>query len=303
MNEDLPNPLQDGSPPEWASTWGEDRQGAYVGFEVCGVQQVLRWIPAGTFKMGSPDTEEGRSENEGPQHDVTLSKGFWLGDTPVTQGLWRAVMDDNPSEFVHELRPVEQVDFAMVEAFLSKTETLIPGLSLHLPTEAQWEYACRAGTAEATYEVDLKIEGERNALSLDEIAWHRGNSGKGYELAEGFDTSIWKEVQNKNSKAGTRPVKLRRRNPWGLYDMLGNVYEWCQDGIDGTWKPDPYTDAPVSDPSPPAGERPIRVVRGGSWFDRARNVRAACRNAYLRDNRYHDLGFRVARGRAPEGTA
>jgi len=299
MNEDRPNPLEDGLPPEWASRWGEDRQGVYVGFEIKGVEQILRWIPPGTFMMGSPEEEPGRLPWEGPQHEVTITQGYWLGETPVTQALWKAVMGDSPRAFVHNQRPIEHVDFQMVEDFIARTGALIPGLGLRLPSESEWEYACRAGTTDATYEGPIKILGEHNAPALDEIAWYGGNSGQGFDLPAGIDTSDWKEMQYANPRAGTRLVKTRRRNPWGLYDMLGNVWEWCADGADGA--PDSYSLEPASDPVAPAGERPNRVVRGGSWGAHAGGVRAAYRNASHRDLRDRSLGFRVARGRAPEG--
>jgi hypothetical protein len=178
MSEDRPNPIEDG-PPEWASSWGEDRCGVFVGFEVGGVEQILRWIPPGTFEMGSPEGEQGRSDHEGPQHEVTISRGFWLGETPVTQALWKAVMGDNPSRFVDALRPVERLDVERVEAFMTEMEERIPGLGLRLPSEAEWEYACRAGTTDATYEGPVKILGERNAPVLDALAWYGGNSGVG----------------------------------------------------------------------------------------------------------------------------
>jgi formylglycine-generating enzyme required for sulfatase activity len=297
MNEDRPNPLEDGAPPEWASSWGEDRQGVWVAFEVGGVEQILRWIPPGTFMMGSPKGEPGRFEDEGPQHEVTISRGLWLGDTPCTQALWTAVMGANPSRFQDPRRPVEQVNVGEVEAFLEKVEALIPGLGLRLPTEAEWEYACRAGTTEATYGGPIQILGENNAPVLDPIAWYGGNSGQEYELADGYDSSKWPNKQYPHRKAGTHPVKLRQRNPWGLYDMLGNVLEWCMDG----WESDAYAHGLPIDPYVPGHERPLRVVRGGSWDAHAQSVRAAFRFAGHREVRGGDVGFRVARGQAPEG--
>jgi len=165
-------------------------------------------------------------------------------------------------------------------------------LDLRLPTEAQWEYACRAGTDTATWYGDLEILGQDNAPILDEIAWYSGNSGVDFDyfdLTEGFDSSAWKEKQYPHVAAGTREVKLKRPNPWGLYDMLGNVWEWCLD----FWA-DSYPEGPRTDPmGPESGAE--RVVRGGSWDVIARRMRAAYRAGPLPGARLHDLGFRLSR--------
>ncbi|MEQ8278586.1 MAG: formylglycine-generating enzyme family protein [Deltaproteobacteria bacterium] len=294
MNEDRLNPLDDGIPPEWASSWGEDRQGVWVGFEIGGVEHILRWIPPGTFTMGSADGEPVRRDNEGPQHSVTISRGFWLGQTPCTQALWEAVMGSNPSHFVDPRRPVENVSWDDANAFLAKASELVPGL--RLPTEAEWEYACRANMQAPPYDGPIELLGNNNAPMLDLFAWYGGNSGEGYDLEEAHDSSSWPEKQYPHERAGTRRVKTRRRNAFGLHDMLGNVDEWCADG----WHREYTTDA-QHDPYLAPGERPSRVLRGGSWYDGARYVRAAFRRADLRDDRGGVVGFRLARGRALEG--
>ena len=287
------HPLANGYPPPWARGWGQDRYGVFVEIVVGKVRQTLRWIPGGTFWMGSPEEEARRSDWEWPKHLVTLSEGFWLADTPCTQALWQEVMGENPSEFVSPQRPVENVGWGEVEKFLDRLNDRIPGLGAGLPTEAQWERACRAGTETATWLGDLEILGERNAPLLDEIAWYGGNSGVDFDLERGHDSSDWKEKQHPHELAGTRFVARKRPNPWGLYDMLGNVYEWCSDRYERP--PSGGVSSRRDPPGPDEGSR--RVFRGGSWGDLASNVRAAYRLGFLPDERYSYLGFRLSQGR------
>ena len=223
------HPLVDEGPPAWARAWGEDRFGPFATLQVEGTRQRFRWLPPGTYVRGSPEHEAGRWDHEGPQHEVTLTQGFWLGDTPVTQALWRAVMGENPSRFVDPERPVERVSWDDVQAFGARLGELHPALAPRLPSEAEWEYACRAGTHEATWAGDLELLGVRHAPQLDVIAWYGGNSGVGYDLDEAEDTSGWEEQQHPRDRAGPRKVATQQPNPWGLYDMLGNVWEWCAD--------------------------------------------------------------------------
>ena len=288
------HPLMHGHPPDWASGWGEDRYGVFVELTLGVATQRMRWIGPGRFRMGSPEEEPGRygkSEyNEGPQHEVRISEGFWLFDTPVTQALWEAVMGGNPSRFADRKRPVEQVSWDEASEFLQKINSRIPGLELVLPTEAQWEYACRAGTETATYVGPIDILGDNNAPILDAIAWYGGNSGVGFELESGYDSSDWPGKQYDHSRAGTHPVGQKLPNGWGLYDMLGNVWEWCADNLRS------YGADPVSDPVGSL-DSAQRALRGGSWGNDARNVRAAYRYACVRDDRDISFGFRCARVR------
>ena len=137
---------------------------------VRGVKHCLRWIPPGRFYRGSPETEIGRWDDEGPVHEVELSAGYWLGETPVTQALWEAVMGENPSHFQGATRPVEQVSFEDCQEFLGRLNQLVPGLGARLPTEAEWERACRAGTQTAR-RGDLR-PGEAHARAAVRIAWY-----------------------------------------------------------------------------------------------------------------------------------
>ena len=213
-----------------------------------GVEFAFRYCPPGTFMMGSPSSEKGRNSGE-TQHQVTLTKGFWMLETEVTQKQWKAVMGTNPSNYKGDDLPVEQVSWNACQEFCKKCKSL--GLPVQLPTEAQWEYACRAGTTGAY------------AGDLNEMAWYSSNSG-----------------------SKTHPVGTKKPNAWGLYDMHGNVWEWCQD-----WYDRGYPSGSVTDPvGPKNGFR--RVNRGGSWDRYAHDCRSASRSHYGFDNRYTAWGFR-----------
>jgi len=214
-----------------------------------GMKFVL--IPAGSFQMG----QDSGDSDENPVHRVTISRAFQMQTTDVTQGQWKAVMGNNPSEFQHgDDYPVEQVSWNDVQEFLKKLNALDPGKNYRLPTEAEWEYACRAGTS-----------GERYG-DLDAIAWYSGNS---------------------SSK--THPVGKKQPNAWGLYDMLGNVWEWCADWFDDNY----YANSPATDPRGPLSGQ-YRVLRGGSWVGNDSYVRSADRNWDSPAVRYSD-GFRCSR--------
>lgn len=275
-------------PPGWIHETGTDEFGEWASFRVGTVEQRMRKLSAGSFLMGSPAGEPGRDNDEGPQHMVMLSQGFWLADSPCTQALWQAVMGGNPSTLQSPERPVENVSWDDVQLFLAQLEGRVPGLGAVLPTEAQWEYACRAGTTTATYAGPMAILGENNAPVLDAIAWYGGNSGVDWDLSQGTDSTGWPEKQHPHTVAGTRIVKLKRPNVWGLHDMLGNVWEWCADGKRT------YASSPEQDPVGPPG--PDRVMRGGGCWVGVRLVRAAHRVTSEPGNRGQDVGFRLARG-------
>ncbi len=217
-----------------------------------GMEFVL--IPAGTFMMGSPDSDTEAHKNEKPAHRVTISQPFYLGKYPVTQAQWEAVMGNNPGVFTGDPnRPVEYVSWNEVQEFLHMLNEREGGGDYRLPTEAQWEYACRGGTETPRYHADVNA-----------IAWYEGNSNR-----------------------QTHPVGQKLPNAWGLYDMLGNVHEWCHEGRQN------YTADAVIDPIGPTASA-VRVLRGGSWNYSAQFVRAAFRYRPLPGYRFVNLGFRCA---------
>ena len=218
-----------------------------------GMEFVL--IPEGNFTMGSPDSDAEASDWEKPTHPVTISQPFYLGKYPVMQAQWEAVMGDNPSCFKgNPNHPVEDVSWHDVQAFMHKLNEREGGGNYRLPTEVQWEYACRAGTEISRYHHDV-----------DAIAWYKANSN-----------------------GQTHPVDQKLPNAWGLYDMLGNVWEWCHDGLRA------YTADAAVDPMGPTEADAHRVLRGGSWGHSAQIVRAAYRGYDDPGNRYADLGFRCS---------
>ncbi len=287
----------------WASAMGRDPCGLWADIEVQDVRQRLRWCPPGQFQMGSPMGEPGRFDDyEGPVTNVTFQQGFWMFDTPVTQALYAAVTGENPSRFRSPTRPVEKVSWEDAQSFVERLNKMT-GMThgerssgFHLPSEAQWEYACRAGTEQATWAGPMEIKGERNAAILNDIAWYGGNSGTDFELDNGFDSSDWSEKAFDHSKAGTMPTKLKSANPWGLYDTLGNVWEWCEDVWHETHE-GAHDNGQARQPA--QGDEATeshRVVRGGSWLDSAWYCRSAARNRLPPGDRNGYLGFRLARG-------
>jgi formylglycine-generating enzyme required for sulfatase activity len=198
-------------------------------------------------------------------------------------------MGENPSRFVSTERPVEQVSWDDCQEFLKRLNESSPELMARLPSEAEWEHACRGGAPTATWVGDLEILGECNAPLLDEIAWYTGNSGQDYELEDGQDSTDWPNKQYPHTKAGTHEVRKKQANPHGLHDMLGNVLEWCMDTYGS------YEEPAVTNPAP-STMGTERVSRGGSWGVVAGDVRAALRGWYSPVIRDDGLGFRLARG-------
>ncbi|MFM7167783.1 MAG: formylglycine-generating enzyme family protein [Planctomycetaceae bacterium] len=298
---DFDCPLLQEGPPAWASGFGQDQYGYFVELTLprqdvatgFGVQR-LRWIPAGEFWMGSAAGEPGRYDDE-VRHRVRVTCGYWLFDSACPQWLWQSVMGENPSRFVDPDRPVERVSWDLCQEFMSRLNKFFGvGGSFRLPRECEWEYACRAGSETALYTGDLTLLGERHGPELDGIAWYGGNSGVGYDHSESEDGSSWPEKQYEFGDCGSRRVKEKRCNSWGLYDMLGNVWEWCSDWYGA------YDLGIVTDP---LGVRSgsDRVLRGGSWYSDARYVRAAYRLSYDPGIAGDVLGFRPLS--AASGTA
>ncbi|NUN99305.1 MAG: SUMF1/EgtB/PvdO family nonheme iron enzyme [Saprospiraceae bacterium] len=218
------------------------------------------FVKGGTFTMGCLDGRDKDCEKkEKPSHSVTLDD-FYLSRTEVTQAQWQAIMGSNPSEFKDcPTCPVEQVSWEDVQEFLKKLNDLSSGAKYRLPTEAEWEYAARGG---AKSNKGYLYAGSND---LKEVAWYEGNSG-----------------------SKTHPVGQKMKNELGLYDMTGNVYEWCSD-----W----YGDYPSAAQNNPAGPKSgsDRVLRGGSWYSDPLFCRVAYRNFVTPGNRSDSVGFRLAR--------
>jgi len=212
-------------------------------------------VKGGTFTMGSPENEEGRYDNE-TQHEVTLSD-FLIGKYLVTQNLWQEIMGDNPSHFIGDDLPVEQVSRDDIQIFLKKLNKLYPEKNFRLPTEAEWEYAARGEPLSKGFLY-------AGSDDLEEVGWYAGNS---------------------DSK--THPVGQKIPNELGLFDMSGNVWEWCAD-----WFGDYSKEISFGIINPENGT--YRVIRGGSWYSLLRGCRIACRGYWLPGGKHNYLGFRLA---------
>jgi formylglycine-generating enzyme len=240
-------------------------------FSIPDINLDMLWCKPGAFMMGSPAGEKDRFRNE-TQHEVTLTKGFYLGKYEVTQEQWEKVMGSNPSHLKGATLPVEKVSCYEAIKFCEKlTQTekeadrLPKGHVYTLPTEAQWEYACRAGTTTATAFGDSLSSKQANFRG----GYPYGGASKGPSLG-------------KTTEVGTYPA-----NAWGFHDMHGNVWEWCLD-----W----YGDYPNGSASDPVGQSDgsDRVTRGGSWLNGGRDMRSALRVRFTPDIRYFNLGFRLS---------
>ncbi len=219
-------------------------------------------IPSGTFFMGSQESEEGSSK-EKPRHKVHISKSFYLGKYEVTQKQWQNVMGrEHPNNFPSPDRPVDEVSWNDVQVFIQKLNEIENVQSYRLPTEAEWEYAARAGS-ETAFSFGDNIE----KTQLKRYAW--------YEL---------------NSEKQSHPVGTLQPNAWGLYDMHGNISEWVQDLYDKKY----YSISPMEDPQGPATGKKY-VVRGGSWIHRAYSCRSAFRGYFSADYTDSDFGFRIVK--------
>ena len=220
------------------------------------VKMEFVFIPQGKFLMGSPKNEKGRLDDE-TQHKVEITHAFYLGKYPVTQEQWGAVMESNPSYFQGSKNPVEQVSWEDCQIFIAKLNKKMGTVATcRLPTEAEWEYACRAGST-------TRFSSGDDENDLGNYLWWGESSGK-----------------------MTHPVGKKQPNPWGLYDVHGNVWQWCQDWYG------PYSQAEQIDPQGPA-QGFNRVYRGSNWSDRVSRCRSASRSGYGPGERYGGLGFRL----------
>jgi len=238
-----------------------------------GTQIEMVLVPGGTFTMGcTASNAYACSANENPTHSVTITNAFYMGRYEVTQAQWLAKMGSNPSFFqpptytADTNRPVETVSWTTIQGFLTAT-------GMQLPTEAQWEYACRAGTTTAFHGFTGYLSGTNDDTLVGNIAWYSGNNG-----ASGTPTY------------GTKPVGGKAANGLGLHDMSGNVWEWCGDWYGSTY----YASSPLTNPTGPATGT-FRVLRGGSWSFDALSVRSSYRASGTPGYTTSGLGFRVAR--------
>ena len=223
---------------------------------VGGVSFNMIAVEGGTFLMGSPESDTEAYDDEKPQHEVKLSN-YYIGETEVTQELWEAVMGSNPSGFKGPKLPVENVSWDDCQAFIGKLNAQT-GKTFRLPTEAEWEYAARGGTKSKGYTYS-------GSNMVGNVAWYSDNSGN-----------------------TTHDVGTKQANELGIYDMSGNVWEWCQDWFGETY----YENSSTTAPQGPASGI-YRVLRGSSWRTVAQSSRVAYRNYSVPGNRYNFIGLRL----------
>jgi sulfatase modifying factor 1 len=251
---------------EWSFSFAGQEPGNLRVIAIQGVSYRFRWAPPGSFMMGSPETEQGR-DNDEIFRQVTLSQGFWILETEVTQSMWKSIMGNNPSSFKGADLPVESVSWSDSQGFVAALNDLglaPAGARFALPTEAQWEYACRAGTTSP-------------------FSW--GDSLNGDQANCNGEAPYGTDVKGKYL-GKTAPFGSYAANPWGIFDMHGNLWEWCEDWMG------PYPSGDATDPSGPASGA-YRVIRGGCWNDAALRCRSAFRNDAGVDGRSDVVGFRI----------
>ncbi len=274
-------------PATWASEWGEDQYGLWMAFSYQGNRHAFRWIPPGAFYFGRDEAiREGDEKNK-----ITFEEGFWLGEFPVTQGLYQAVMGENPSHFEDKLEsenlPVEQASWHDAQKFITALNELHPELNTYLPLEAQWEYACRAGTTTLFWfgdQIDLEKVNYNGKWS-----WNEKTDGDNPEGA-----------LKRTNQQGDYPANL-----WGLFDMHGNVDEWCLE----PWQ-ETHNEMPViislAEVLPKQIEQSLQLaqddkeqvfpLRGGSCYGRGQGCRSAFRRRAEAFYRPHGFGFRLSIG-------
>ena len=239
----------------------DQKAGQVTTFTVNGVKLAMVYVEGGTFQMGYKTGDD----DEKPVHEVKLNS-FQIGQTEVTQELWEAVMGTNPCKFKGNKRPVEQVSWNDCQEFITKLNELT-GKQFRLPTEAEWEFAARGGTKSKSYEYS-------GGDNLEDVAWYTVNS---------------KDKGEDSPDYGTHEVKTKAPNELGIYDMTGNVWEWCQDWYGSDY----YSNSVVNNPTgPTSGSN--RVARGGSWGTNASKCRCANRNCFTPSSTFTSFGFRLA---------
>jgi|GEM_PF-1202922 len=255
-------------------------------------------VKDGRFTMGTPADAKLVGQWERPAHPVSITRPLYLGKYEITQGQWKDVMGDNPSKFPQagDGSPVNRVSWEDVKGFLAKVNESMDegvrrlGVRFRLPSEAEWEYACRAGTTTDTYAGDLTIRKVFDSPELDKIAWYGGNCEVSYRPAGAMKHFHGKQYEFEYG--GPHTVGGKSPNAWGFYDMIGNVWEWCED----VWDTDFYGKEKATRPDPIRGEGgTCRVIRGCSWINNAASCRSANRWGMEQEGASHDaVGFRAA---------